>query len=102
MHAVNGGGGAALAHAVTTGTGWRRRAASLLVALVALTHDGCAIRPDWRAALEAAGLRFISARALHTMLAGGERSRWSMRVTKCMTAADTCPGPFRFPRFGRD
>lgn len=57
---------------VTTGTGWRRRAASLLVVLVTLTHGGCAVRPDWRAALEAAGIGFISARELHAMLAGGE------------------------------
>ena len=55
------GGGAALAPAITGGTGWRRRAASLLVALVVLAHGGCAIRPDWRAELEAAGIRFISA-----------------------------------------
>ncbi len=63
---------AALARAVTTGTMRRRRAASLLVALVVLAHGGCAIRPDWRASLEAAGIRFISARELHAMLARGE------------------------------
>jgi rhodanese-related sulfurtransferase len=69
---VNGGGGAAPAHPIATGTGWRRRAPSLLVALVVLAHGGCAIRPDWRAPLEAAGIRFISARELHAMLARGE------------------------------
>ncbi|HEU4371316.1 MAG TPA: rhodanese-like domain-containing protein [Methylomirabilota bacterium] len=50
----------------------RAALASLLVALVALTHSGCAIRPDWRADLEAAGIRFISARELHAMLTRGE------------------------------
>jgi len=52
--------------------GLLRRAALTLVILVALTSGGCAIRPDWRAPLEAAGIRFISARELHAMLARGE------------------------------
>ena len=50
----------------------RRRAASLFVVLVALAHAGGELRPDWRAPLEAAGIRFISARELHGMLARGE------------------------------
>ena len=65
-------GGAALAPGVTTGSGRRRRAAAFLVALVALLHGGGAIRPDWRPALEAAGIRFISARGLQAMLDRGE------------------------------
>ena len=47
-------------------------AAVALVALIGLAHGGCAIRPDWRAALEATGIRFISAQELHAMLARGE------------------------------
>ena len=49
-----------------------RRAALPLAVLAALTAGGCATRPDWRAPLEAAGIRFISARELHALLAGGE------------------------------
>ena len=65
-------GGASFAHAVTVGTELFRRAALSLVVLGTLTHGGCAIRPDWRVALEAAGIEFISARELHAMLARGE------------------------------
>ncbi len=69
---MNGGGRARITPPVTVGAGLLRRAGLTLVVLVALTHGGCTIRPGWREALEAAGIRFISARELHAMLAHGE------------------------------
>ena len=48
------------------------RAGAACVALLALIPAGAEIRPDWRSPLEQAGIRFISARELHAMLARGE------------------------------
>lgn len=45
--------------------------AAVVVALAVLS-GGAAIRPDWRTPLERAGIRFVSARELHAMLARGE------------------------------
>ncbi|MBI4635640.1 MAG: hypothetical protein HY727_04760 [Candidatus Rokubacteria bacterium] len=49
-----------------------RRLAFVLLAVLALAPGGCAHRPDWRGPLEAAGIRFISARELRAMMLGGE------------------------------
>jgi rhodanese-related sulfurtransferase len=69
---MNGGGDTPRESVPTASVGLLRRAALWFVVLVALTSGGCAIRPDWRAPLEAAGIRFISARELHGMLARAE------------------------------
>jgi rhodanese-related sulfurtransferase len=49
-----------------------RGAVALLVTLVVLAAGGTSIRPDWRTPLERAGIRFISAVELETMLRAGE------------------------------
>src|SRR5262249_268041 len=40
---------------------------------VSLACAGADARPDWKTPLERAGIRFISARELHALMASGER-----------------------------
>lgn len=46
--------------------------ASVVLALLALAAGGESVRPDWRTPLERAGIRFVSAREVHTMMMRGE------------------------------
>jgi rhodanese-related sulfurtransferase len=43
-----------------------------LAILVGLGFAGADIRPDWKTPLERAGIRFISARELHGLMASGD------------------------------
>lgn len=51
--------------------GGKRALAPLLLAGLALLPGGAGARPDWRSPLESAGIRFISARELKTMMDHG-------------------------------
>ena len=44
-----------------------------VLVLLAVLAGGVSPRPDWRAPLEAAGVRFVSAREVQAMLARGDR-----------------------------
>lgn len=43
-----------------------------LAIIVSLGAAGVDARPDWKTPLERAGIRFVSARELHVLMAGGE------------------------------
>jgi len=51
----------------------RPAAVAALVIIASLTVPGVEARPDWKAPLQRAGIRFISARELHTLLTSGAR-----------------------------
>jgi rhodanese-related sulfurtransferase len=51
----------------------RAPALAVLTFCASLGVAGVEARPDWKTALERAGIRFISARDLHTLLTSGAR-----------------------------
>src|SRR5262245_6297949 len=51
----------------------RAHAVAALAFTVSLACAGADARPDWKTPLERAGIRFLSARALHALLTSGER-----------------------------
>ena len=51
----------------------RARIVAGLVLAMSLACAGAEARPDWKTPLERLGIRFISARHLHALMASGER-----------------------------
>src|SRR5262249_491169 len=51
----------------------RPAAVAVLVIIASLSVPGVEARPDWKAPLQHVGIRFISARDLHTLLTSGAR-----------------------------